>query len=229
MSVLRRVLDASPSADNLLTTEWLVANGLGGYAAGTLAGAATRRYHGLLVAALPPPLGRTMMLNHVSEELTLADGTRAPLNAVERADRALALPGADRLASFALEDGLPVWRFRAGGALLEKRVWMSHGANVSFTRYRLLEGETPVRLTLTPGVSFRGHDEPVTSESGADLGVRTVAGGVELSSREPLPPLRLSLRSGVGLTPGPLVAAPHAVTRVLYRVEENRGYPAEGV
>ena len=67
MSVLRRVLDASPSADNLLTTEWLVANGLGGYAAGTLAGAATRRYHGLLVAALNPPVERTVMVGGLVE------------------------------------------------------------------------------------------------------------------------------------------------------------------
>ena len=59
---------------SLLGREWLVTNGLGGFAAGTLAGIPTRRYHGLLVAALPTPLGRTVMLNHLSEWLRVSDG-----------------------------------------------------------------------------------------------------------------------------------------------------------
>ena len=50
-----------------LDREWLVTNGLGGYACGTVSGAATRRYHGLLVAAHPAPLGRVMMWNHLTE------------------------------------------------------------------------------------------------------------------------------------------------------------------
>ena len=55
------------SGEPPLTHEWLVTNALGGYASGTVAGVATRRYHGLLVAALPAPLGRVMMLNQVAE------------------------------------------------------------------------------------------------------------------------------------------------------------------
>ena len=64
-------------ASALLTREWLITNGLGGYASGTLAGVPTRRYHGPLVAALPAPLGRTLMLNHLAETWLLskdADG-----------------------------------------------------------------------------------------------------------------------------------------------------------
>ena len=64
-------------------------NGLGGYASGTVAGAATRRYHGLLIAALPAPLGRTMMLNHLTEQLRLPDGTLVRFGGAERADRSL--------------------------------------------------------------------------------------------------------------------------------------------
>src|SRR6266508_1637988 len=60
--------------DALVTREWLVTNGLGGYASGTVAGVITRRYHGVLIAALPAPYGRTVMLSHVAEELHLADG-----------------------------------------------------------------------------------------------------------------------------------------------------------
>ena len=58
---------ADPEA--LVTREWLVTNGLGGYASGTVSGVMTRRYHGLLIAALAAPLGRTVMLSHVAEQL----------------------------------------------------------------------------------------------------------------------------------------------------------------
>src|SRR6185436_1935320 len=64
-----------PVPDPLVSREWLVTNGLGGYASGTDSGVATRRYHGLLIAALPAPLGRTLMLGQVTEVLRLADGT----------------------------------------------------------------------------------------------------------------------------------------------------------
>src|SRR5690606_3134258 len=70
--------------DRLLTREWLVTNGLGGYASGSVAGAVTRRYHGLLVAALPAPLGRTVMLNYLAEDLGLPGGRHVSLGGMER-------------------------------------------------------------------------------------------------------------------------------------------------
>ena len=80
--------------------EWLVTNGLGGYASGTVAGVATRRYHGLLIAAMPAPLGRMMMLNHLSEQLRLADADRRVSDGGDVAERVgqpdRVLPGADR-------------------------------------------------------------------------------------------------------------------------------------
>src|SRR5580704_10726917 len=90
----------------LVGREWLVTNGLGGYASGTLLGVCTRKYHGLLVASLPAPLGRTMMLNHLIEDLLLPDGTVIPLAGdfhptVESLE-------ACRLTSFSLRSGLPV-------------------------------------------------------------------------------------------------------------------------
>src|SRR5712675_1147541 len=74
---LRRIAwppTASPDPESLVTREWLVTNGLGGYASGTVAGVMTRRYHGLLIAALSAPLGRTVMLSHVAEQLRSGDG-----------------------------------------------------------------------------------------------------------------------------------------------------------
>src|SRR5262245_39266863 len=101
--------------DPLLDREWLGTNGLGGEPAGTLSGAATRRYHGLLVAALPAPLGRWMMLNHLSELIRLPGGATLQIGGEERVGGVLELYGADHLAEFRLEAGLPVWLYRVDG------------------------------------------------------------------------------------------------------------------
>src|SRR5919206_5079618 len=86
------------SVEPLLTREWLVTNGLGGYASSTIAGLATRRYHGLLVAALPNPLGRVVMLNHLVERVLLPSGRSAQLSGQERVGGRLEVPCADCLA-----------------------------------------------------------------------------------------------------------------------------------
>src|SRR5512141_1402756 len=95
----------------LLGREWLVTNGLGGYASGTVAGVNTRRYHGLLVASLPAPLGRMMMFNHLSEIVHLPDGSAIPIGGEERALREFDIHGAAHLTEFRMENGMPVWQF----------------------------------------------------------------------------------------------------------------------
>src|SRR2546421_5759493 len=102
---------AETSREVLLTREWLVTNGLGGFASGTISGAITRRYHGLLIAALPAPYGRMVMWSHVSEHLRFDDGETISLGAEERAGGQLMLGAADYLHEFALENGLPVWTY----------------------------------------------------------------------------------------------------------------------
>src|SRR5690242_20603452 len=111
-------------AELMLGREWLVTNGLGGFASGTLACVPTRRYHGLLVASLPTPLGRTMMFNHLSEWLRLPTGERQQLGGQERAAGQLEWPGAKHLREFRLEAGLPVWLYELDGHVVEKRVLM---------------------------------------------------------------------------------------------------------
>src|SRR5437588_9900341 len=86
---------AQPSRETLLNREWLVTNGLGGYASGTVSGAITRKYHGILVAALPAPLGRVVMWNHVSESLRFENDHIVSLGAEERAGGQLDLKGAE--------------------------------------------------------------------------------------------------------------------------------------
>src|SRR5436190_9445700 len=87
----------------LLGREWLVTNGLGGYASGSVSGACTRRYHGLLVAALPAPLGRVVMLTHLFEEMRLPDGHLYLLGGEEITENVPDLHGARSLTEFRLE------------------------------------------------------------------------------------------------------------------------------
>ena len=97
----------------LLDREWLVTNGLGGYASGTVSGACTRRYHGLLIAALPAPFGRYVMFNHLAEEIKLEDRKTLRL---DNEDVGVNGPEkqSDWLGEFRVEMGLPVWEFEIG-------------------------------------------------------------------------------------------------------------------
>jgi len=144
----------------LLTREWLVTNGLGGYASGAVGGACTRRYHGLLVAALPSPLGRTVMLTHLGESVALADGRELRLTGEERPDGSFDVT--ETLQEFRLESGLPVWHFRVGGVVLEKRILMPYRQNTVHVAFRMLAGPTPIRLLLRPRLNFRRHEDDVT-------------------------------------------------------------------
>src|SRR6478609_10598655 len=104
--------------------EWLVTNGLGGYASGTVAGMLTRRYHGMLVASLPAPLGRMVLLNHLLERVRLPGkgviwlGDEDEVAGPNSADRT------EHLAEFRLELGLPVWTYAIDGFTIEKRILM---------------------------------------------------------------------------------------------------------
>jgi predicted glycogen debranching enzyme len=150
-------------SEPLLTREWLVTNGLGGYASGTLAGVASRRYHGLLIAALPAPLGRWVMLNHLSELVRLPDCMQAFLGGEERTGGQLDVPGSAYLTEFRLDQGLPIWRFQVGNSTIEKHVLLVHGQNTVHIEYRLVAGNGPLRLKLRPSLHFRPHDAPVSA------------------------------------------------------------------
>ena len=102
--------------DALLDREWLVTNGLGGYASGTIGGFMTRRYHGLLIAALPNPLGRTMMFNHLSARVRLPDGRPGHAGGRRRPRAASSGRRAEHLEEFRLELGLPVWTLPASAS-----------------------------------------------------------------------------------------------------------------
>jgi predicted glycogen debranching enzyme len=134
--------------------EWLCTNGLGGFASGTVAGPLTRRYHGLLVAALKPPVGRTLLVSKVDEEVEYG-GERYPLGANRWHDGTVAPEGYRLLERFSLDGTMPVWSYACADALLEKRIWMEQGANTTYVHYRLARGSGPARLTLQALVNYR--------------------------------------------------------------------------
>jgi len=134
--------------------EWLVTNGVGGYASGTVGGNLTRRYHGLLIAALHPPLGRTQFVAQL-EETANYDGSSYALGTNRWASGAVEPKGYLNLESFHLEGTSPVWRFAPADALLEKRIWMRQGENTTYVQYSLLRGSGPVRLAVKALVNYR--------------------------------------------------------------------------
>ena len=131
-------------------------NGIGGFASGTISGLATRRYHGLLVAALRPPLGRTLMVSHLEESLEY-DGEKFALSTSRWAGGVVAPAGFRNIESFRLEGTMPVWTFACGDALIEKRVWMAQGENTTYVSYRLARGCRAVSLELKALVNYRDY------------------------------------------------------------------------
>jgi predicted glycogen debranching enzyme len=137
-----------------LRREWLVTNGVGGYASATLPGVLTRSYHGLLVAALEPPVARTVLVAGSVDWATYG-AVRYPLSTHMFGDGAVTPDGYRQLESFRLEGTLPVWTYAVADALIERRIWLAHGVNTTFVTYRLLRSSRPLDLEITPLVTYR--------------------------------------------------------------------------
>jgi predicted glycogen debranching enzyme len=216
---------AKASREELLEREWIVSNGLGGYASGTVSGAATRRYHGVLIAALPAPLGRVVMWNHVSESLRFHDGAVVRLSGEEHAGVADSVAGVEHLAGFRLEDGLPVWTYRLRDIALEKRVILPHLQNTVYLTYRLVKASEPVQLELRPAFHFRHHEAPVNKGGAGPYKFSAVEQRYEIAPARPgFPTLRMKFCGGESA----FTIASKEIQQVLYRTEQSRGYAFEG-
>jgi len=215
--------DRSPEI--LLNREWLVTNGLGGYASGTVSGAITRRYHGLLIAALPAPLGRMVMWSHVSEFLRFGNDDVVSLGAEERAGGQLDLRGTDFLEEFRLEDGLPIWTYRVRDVVIEKSVLMPHLQNTVHVSYRIIAGSTRPRLELRPAFHFRHHEAAVNKNLTTPYKLTADENRYEITAQQRrIPPLRMRLFDCESAF---TISSSH-IRQVLYRTEQRRGYPFEG-
>jgi predicted glycogen debranching enzyme len=136
--------------------EWLVTNGIGGYAMGTLCGANSRRYHGYLVAALNPPVERRVFVAQLEEQAAIG-AWEYPLSTNEFHGRYIHPQGYLHLESFRLEGAIPTFTYALAEARLEKRIWMAHGHNTTYVAYTLRQGRRPLKLSVLPLCTSRSH------------------------------------------------------------------------
>ncbi len=193
--------------------EWLETNGRGGYAFGTVSGANTRRYHGLLSAARRPPVSRFQLVNRLEESLSNASG-RTFLSRQAYPDANPADPLF--IEEFRL-DPFPVWIFSVGGTRLKKSFFLRYGEDTAVVLYEHLSGPDAV-LEVRPLLSARDHHHVAREDGRFDGRVRPSAGGVSVDSEGGL---ALSL-GGPGFRPDPLW-----YRRQTYRVEESHGLDFE--
>jgi predicted glycogen debranching enzyme len=132
--------------------EWIITNGLGSYASSTIIGLNTRGYHGLLVASLDPPISRVLFLSKFEEEVEV--GGRKYLLAVNKYPGTIYPQGHLHLEQFRFER-YPVYVYRLGTAILEKSIFMPYGDNTTLTTYKLIESDSPVRITISPIINHR--------------------------------------------------------------------------
>lgn len=164
--------------------EWLVTNGIGGYASGTVAGLLTRRYHGLLLAALKPPLGRTLLLAKIDETVEYDgiypdNGRFYPLHVNHWANDTIEPDGYLNLDSFRLQGTTAVWQYTLANALLEKRVWMEQGANTTYIQYQLLRATGPLNFRAKAFTNYRDYHS-TTISGDLEPQIEPISGGVRI-------------------------------------------------
>jgi predicted glycogen debranching enzyme len=208
--------DVCTDLDAGLGREWLETNGLGGFACGTISGAHTRRYHGLLTAALNPPGGRMLLLSKMEETLVIGD-RRIDLSTNEYSG-AIHPKGYLLLTSFRLGP-FPTWIFEVEGVRLEKTIFMPQGSNTVQIEYKLLqatEGLAPL-LELRPLIAFRDYHATTHENSALNPAVESSKDSASVQPYSGLPRLYFAHNANQ------FQAQAYWYKNFLYRVEQERG------
>jgi predicted glycogen debranching enzyme len=177
-----------------LRREWLETNGLGGFASSTIIGLNTRRYHGLLVAATKPPVGRLVLLSKLEETLFI-DGKGFDLSA-NRYPGVIHPQGFHYLAQFRL-DPFPVFTYEVESIEIEKCIFMIHGENSTVIRYQLTKNNHPesskdIRLEIRPLIAFRDYHGTTHENSAINSAVQERSGLASVALYQGLPTLHLA-------------------------------------
>jgi predicted glycogen debranching enzyme len=216
--IVRSIPLSAAHWDTYASCEWLVTNGLGGYASGTVGGLPTRRYHTLLVAALPSPLGRIAFLASVDVSVGSSPAQLIALNRL----------GDERprsLTEFRLVAGLPVWRYELPDATIERRVFMPHEQNTVLSTYTVLQASSGrAHLRLRPQLQLRLHEGPVDTPLPPAPSCIAHPRHVEIVLDPAIAPVRLTLTG----RSSELHHEPEETTDIHYALEEQRGYPSRG-
>ena len=164
--------------------EWLVTNGIGGFAMGTVAGVLTRRYHGLLIAALTPPVGRTLMLTKLDETVEY-QGHYYPLYINRWFGDAEGVTGLEEphghynIERFWLDGTTPHWTFACGDAVIEKRIWMAQGENTTYIQYFLRRASGPLKIYPKAFINYRDYHKTTIAEDW-NTAVEPTANGIQI-------------------------------------------------
>ncbi len=196
--------------------EWLETNGIGGFASGTISGANTRRYHGLLTAATRPPLGRITVLSKYEETLEIG-GRQFELSSNRYLD-GINPEGFRYIEDFRL-DPFPVWSYIVEGVELEKQVFMVHGSNATVCRWRILKSEEhAVALVIKPLLSFVDYHS--LQNQSLDIAFSYEASGktVSVSATGQMPSLQIH-HSGADIE-----GTGYWYNNFAYAIENERGF-----
>ena len=178
--------------DAALRREWLETNGLGGFASSSITGLNTRRYHGLLVAATRPPVGREVLLSKLEETL-LIDGRRFDLSS-NRYPGVVHPQGFRHLTGFRL-DPFPIFTFEVEGSVIEKTVFMVYGENTTVVQYELKSTTQPagsLRLEIRPLAAFRDYHSTTHANGALNGSVEEKPGLAAVTPYQGLPTLYLA-------------------------------------
>src|SRR5689334_1569427 len=177
-----------------LSREWLETNGLGGFASSTIIGLNRRRYHGLLVAATKPPVGRYVLLSKLEETLFIE--SHAVELSTNRYPAVVHPQGFRYLKQFRL-DPFPVFTYEIEGIEIEKSVFMIHGENTTVIRYELTKNNHPespknLRLEVRPLIAFRDYHSTTHENSAINSALEQSAGMASITPYQGLPTLHLA-------------------------------------
>jgi predicted glycogen debranching enzyme len=211
MSLPRSLFAQAPEA---LGREWLVTNGIGGFASGTVSQANTRRYHGLLIASLKPPVDRVLMVAKADVTIDYR-GQQFQLGCNEFADGTLAPEGFLHISDFRLDNQVPTWTYALSDAVLEQRIWMADGRNTTYVSFRLRAASEAIGLELNPLCTYRDYHSH--TQGGWSMEIRAETLGCRVTAFAGARPYRLLLDRGE------FVANPDWYWRFRHRAEADRG------
>ncbi|MFA6916907.1 MAG: amylo-alpha-1,6-glucosidase [Parachlamydiales bacterium] len=208
--------------EQVLFDEWLITNGLGGFASGSLSGAPMRKYHSLLIAALPNPYGRTNMLNYVADAVILADKTEIQLTQLRTKDNKDL--NESHLKEVRFENGLPTWVYDCKGVIIEKSLLLIHRQNTLHISYKLVtEDADPIQIKWQPYFHFRTNEQSVNSvipDESYTVHAKDFQYEIECPN---YPPLRIYNSSQA-----PFTLDSQVLDEVFYEIEAQRGYESLG-
>ena len=199
--------------------EWLVTNGLGGYACGSVSGVPMRKYHGLLISPLKAPCGRCVMFNYIEDILILNDNREIPLSQLRTREKKDLL---EINQDFHSEPNCPQWIYKIDDIQLEKIIWMSHDQNTVYIRYHLLSGPESLQMKWRPFFHFRASEQDVNANDHFTYDFHISELGYEVV-QENFPHLRIFTDHASSFT-----FNMSTIKDVYYEMEERRGYKAYG-